>query len=333
MRIAVIGVGLIGELHARIFKHNPLCRLVAVCDADAARAEQLAQSLQCRAYSDYRTLLKDEMLDAVSVATPESFRHEPAVAAAGLGLKMLLEKPLGRTLDDVDALIEALGDAGAESAVNFILHAEPRFARMKQIIADGGIGAPVSVSARRVGSRLGIEKYAPWTDLLSSTLIHDIEMTLAVNQAPAERVYAEAVVRACAQYGCHDAVVATIRFTDGAVAIFEASWVLPPTQPEPLDPSFRLIGDGGSVVIEGASHGMKVVGEEGYSQPDLTHWPMLPEGVGGALARSLDIFLARAHANLPPLVGLAEARKAEAVVAAMKRSIKEERPVGMSEFA
>lgn len=332
MRIAVIGVGLIGELHARIFDRHPSCELVAVCDADAGRAGDVAASLGCAAHTDYRRLLDEEGLDAVSIATPEAFRHEPAVAAARMGLKMLLEKPLGRTLDDVDALTGALGEAGAEPAVNFILHAEPRFARMKQIVAEGGVGAPVSVSARRVGSRLGVEKYAPWTDLLSSTLIHDIEMALAVNRAPAERVYAEAVVRACARYGCHDAVVATVRFADGAVATFETSWVLPPTQPEPLDPSFRLIGENGSVSIEGASQGMKVVGEGGFSQPDMTHWPLLPDGVGGALARSLDAFVARALAGEPPLVGLAQARNAEAVVAAMKRSINQERPVRMSEL-
>jgi len=331
MRIAVIGVGLIGELHARIFRRNPLCQLVAVSDTDSNRAQEAAGALGCRSYTDYGTMLEQEELDAVSIATPESFRHEPAVEAARLGLKMLLEKPLGRTLADVDALIAALAETGAEPAVNFILHAEPRFARMKQIAAEGGIGAPVSVSARRVGSRLGIEKYAPWTDLLSSTLIHDIEMAIAVNQAPVERVYAEAVVRACAQYGCHDAVVATMRFADGAVATFETSWVLPPSQPEPLDPSFRLIGDKGSVVIEGSSQGMKIVGEEGYVLPDMTHWPMLPDGVGGALAHSLDAFVDRARTGAPPLVGLAQARRAEAVVAAMKRSIDEERPVRMSE--
>lgn len=332
MRIAVIGVGLIGELHARIFARNPQCRLVAVCDAQIGRAETLARSLGCRAYSDHRELLDEQTLDAVSIATPESARHGPAVAAARSGLKMLLEKPLGRTLADVDTLVAALAEAGADPAVNFILHAEPRFAHMKHLVAEGAIGAPVTVSARRVGSRLGIEKYAPWTDLLSSTLIHDIEMALAVNQAPAERVYAEAVVRRCRQYGCHDAVVATARFADGAVATFETSWVLPPTQPEPLDPSFRLIGDMGSVVIEGSSHGMKIVGEQGYSLPDMTHWPLLPDGVGGALARSLDAFIARSLAGLPPLVGMAQARKAEAVVAAMKRSIAEERPISMSEF-
>ena len=66
----------------------------------------------------------------------------------------------------------------------------------------------MSFFARRRGSRLGLEKYAlDGPPLL--TLIHDIEMVLAVNPAPPARVFAEAVIRECAPYGSHDAVVAT----------------------------------------------------------------------------------------------------------------------------
>jgi predicted dehydrogenase len=330
MRIAVIGTGLIGALHARHLARHPSCTLVAVCDTDASRAQQLSAELGCRAYADSETLLATEALDAVTIATPESHRFAPAVAAARRGLMMLLEKPLGRTLADVGRLVAAMRDHGADPAVNFILHADPRFARMKEIAAAGGIGRPVSTFARRRGTRLGIEKYAPWTDLLSSTLIHDIEMALTVNAAPPDRVYAEAVVRACAPYGSHDAVVATLRFADGAVALFETSWVLPPGQPEPLDPAFHLIGDAGSVVIEGSSLGLRVLSEQGYVQPDMAHWPVIDGSIGGALARSLDAFVMRARAGLPPLVGLDAAHRAEIVVDAMKRSIAAQAPVAIA---
>ncbi|MDE0534186.1 MAG: Gfo/Idh/MocA family oxidoreductase [Albidovulum sp.] len=333
MRIAVVGVGLIGALHARIFDANSQCELVAVCDADIARARSIANSLGCRFYVSHSALLESEELDAVSIATPEAARHEPAVAAAMQGLELLLEKPLGRTLAQVDKLIEALKCAKAEPAVNFILHADPRFAQMKQIVSDGQIGRIVTCFARRRGTRLGIEKYAPWTDLLSSTLIHDIEMSLAVNEAPAERAYAEAVVRECAKFGSHDAVVATLRFADGAVAVFETSWVLPANQPEPLDPAFHLVGDSGAVTIEGSSQGISVLGTKGFNKPDMTHWPVDADNqVGGALARSLNAFVDAARKGTPHLVGLAAARRAEAVVAAMKLSIERERPVRLSEL-
>ncbi len=333
MRIAVIGVGMIGAHHARIYKSNPRCELVAVCDTDAERVSAVAASLGCQAYTCHETLLDCEPLDAVSIATPETARLAPAIAAAKRQLAIMLEKPLGRTLPEVDTLVEAMTEANASPAVNFILHADPRFDRMKQIVADGGIGRLVSCFARRRGTRMGIEIYAPWTDLLSSTLIHDIEMALSVNDAPAERVYAEAVVRECAIHGCHDAVVATLRFTDGAIALFETSWVLPPAHPEPLDPAFHLVGDAGLIVIEGASQGLQVLQQSNYSLPDVSHWPTLSDGmVGGALARSLDAFVQATIDGKPYLVGLQEARRAEAVVAAMKQSIENERPIKLMGF-
>ncbi len=334
MRIAVVGTGLIGALHARIYHADARCTLVAICDSDAARAEALAAELGCRAYSDHAALFEAEELDAASISTPETARHAPALAAAKKGLALMLEKPLGRSLADVDRLIADLREVGGPAPeVNFILHAEPRFDRLKALVAEGALGNLVSIFARRRGTRAGIEKYAPWTDLLSSTLIHDIEMTLAIAPSPCERVYAEAVVRECAPYGSHDAVVGTLRFADGTVAVLETSWVLPISQPAPLDPAFHVIGDGGGVTIEGGDRGMTVLGAEGFSRPDLTHWPIDSTGhVGGALAASLQGFVTRTLAGAPGPVGLAEARAAEAVVAAMKLSIAEARPVRIDEL-
>ena len=333
MRIAVIGVGTIGALHARIFRDDPRCTLAAVCDSDVARAKAVAAELDCRTHTEVSAMLATEELDAVSIATPETARRMPAVAAAHKGLAMMLEKPLGRTFGDVDALVSELRSMGTAPAVNFILHADPRFARMKELVTAGAAGQLVSVFARRRGTRAGIEKYAPWTDLLSSTLIHDIEMTLAINPSAPERVFAEAVVRECAPYGSHDAVVATLRFADGTIAMFESSWVLPTSQPAPLDPAFHVVGDRGMIQIEGADHGMNVLHASGFSRPDLTHWPIDTAGqVEGALAASLKTFVTRALAGEEPLVGLEEARAAEAVVGAMKLALAENRPVRIDEM-
>jgi predicted dehydrogenase len=327
LRAAVIGTGLIGTHHARIYHEHPLSTLVAVCDIDADRAQAVAQSLGARAYTRFDELLAQEELDVVSVATPEQQRTAPALAAAELGLGLLLEKPLTPTLEETDALIANLEGRGAFAAVNFLLHAEPRYSSMKELVASGKVGRVVTYFARRRGTRLGIQKYAPWTDLLISTAIHDIEMMLAINPAPPERVFAEAVVRECAPYGSEDAVMALLRFADGAIGSIETSWVLPPLQPEPLDPAFHVVGDRGGIFLEGSSQGLRIVTNDSYYHPDMTHWPTLPLGIGGALKGSLDAFLKAYLAGEPPLVGLAQARRAQEVVAAMKRSIRGGVPV------
>lgn len=330
LRVAVIGVGMIGSLHARIFSDNPRCRLIAVCDADLARAQTVADASGCKAYADPLEMLEAQELDAVSIATPETVRVEPAFAAADRGLALLIEKPLGRSLDAARQLVEGLEARGARAAVNFILHADPRYARMEETVKAGEIGRTVSFFARRRGTRLGMQIYGPWTDLLSSTLIHDIEMVLAVNGTRPQRIFAEAVVRECAAFGSHDAVFATIRFEDGAIAAFETSWVLPDLQPEPLDPTLHVIGDAGSVIVEGASQGVRILTRDAYRHPDLTHWPMFGERVGGALKASLDAFVDSTLAGAEPLVGLRAALAAEVVVDAMKQSIATGAPIAIN---
>ncbi|WP_127143883.1 Gfo/Idh/MocA family protein [Pelagibacterium montanilacus] len=329
LRIGVIGTGMIGSLHAGIYAANPRCDLVGVYDLDAERAADVAGRTGTERFDAMEALLDPAVVDAIAIATPETHRAAPALLAADRGIPMLLEKPLGRSLSQVDDLVGKLTAKKAYAAVNFILHADPRYASMAKLVAEGGIGRTVSFYARRRGSNLGLEHYAKWTDLLSSTLIHDIEMVLAVNGTSVERVFSEAVVRACEGLDSHDAIVATVRFADGAVAIFETSWVQPPLQPEPLEPAFHVIGDGGSVIIEGSSQGMKVLTAQRYTHPDMTHWPALPGGTGGALKASLDMFVDNLLAERPPLVGLKAARAAEAVVQAMKTSIATGMPVNV----
>jgi predicted dehydrogenase len=329
LRAAVIGTGLIGSLHARFYKDHPLSDLRAVCDVDAGSVQALAKELGVAAYTDHREMVESVDLDFVSIATPEQHRFEPAVACAEKNLALMLEKPLAPTLSEADRLITALDERSAYAAVNFILRADPRFATVLAQVRSGALGQVATYSARRRGSRLGIEKYAPWTDLLISTAIHDIDMMLALNLAPPSRVFAEGVVRQCEPYGCEDAVMGVLRFEDGTIGSVETSWALPPGFPEPLDPAFHVVADHGGAFIDGASHGLKLLTEEVYVHPDMAHWPLLPTGVGGALASSLNQFVKRLFAGEEPLASLEEARNAQEVVAAMKLSIETGRPVDL----
>ena len=327
LKIAVIGTGLIGSLHAEIYKNNHLSELVAVCDIDKKKVKQVSKKNNCKFYYNYEEMFNKEDLDAVSIATPESVRFKPAVIAAKKGLKILLEKPLGKEYTEIKNLVKVLTKNNAYVAVNFILHADPRFRKMKEEIKKNKIGNIVTYFARRRGNRLGIKYYAPWTDLLSSTLIHDIQMIIELSSSTPDRVFAEAVIRECKKYNSHDAVIATLRFSDGSIASFETSWVLPENQPEPLDPAFHVIGDNGSIIIEGSSLGMSIQTNKQYLKPDLAHWPTINSLVDGALKRNLDLFIEKALKNSSPLVDLESALLAEKVVYCMKKSIKLKKPV------
>ena len=329
LKIAVIGTGLVGSFHAETFFRNPNSELIAVCDIDKEKVNTIANRFKCKAYNEFESLINTEKLDAISIATPEQIRIAPALLAIEKGLKILLEKPLGRNLKDIENLVNKIKNHNKLISVNFILHEDPRYKLMKEKIKNNEIGEIVSCYARRRGNRFGIEIYAPWTDLISSTLIHDIQMVMSINNSKPERVYAEAVIRECAKFNSHDAVMSLIKFTDGSIASFETSWVLPKNQPEPLDPALHVVGDKGSIIIEGSSMGMQIQTEKSYMKPDIANWPIIDSKVEGCLKRNLDKFIEDCVYDNQPDVDLIKAYEVEKIVFAMKKSIDENRLINL----
>ena len=329
LKIAVIGTGLVGSFHAETFFRNPNSELIAVCDIDKEKVNKIANRFKCKAYNEFESLINTEKLDAISIATPEQIRIAPALLSIEKGLKILLEKPLGRNLKDIENLVNKIKNHNKLISVNFILHEDPRYKLMKEKIKNNEIGEIVSCYARRRGNRFGIEIYAPWTDLISSTLIHDIQMVMSINNSKPERIYAEAVIRECAKFNSHDAVMSLIKFTDGSIASFETSWVLPKNQPEFLDPALHVIGDKGSIIIEGSSMGLQIQTDKSYMKPDLANWPIIDSKVEGCLKRNLDKFIEDCVYDSQPEVDLIKAYEVEKIVFAMKKSIDENRPINL----
>jgi predicted dehydrogenase len=329
LRAAVVGVGMIGSLHARAYQDDPRTTLAAVMDDSAERAREVGADLGVPWYAEVSEMLGREEIDVVSVATPEQHRYAPAVACARAGKHLLLEKPLAPTLAEVDRLIEEVEATGVTTMVNFILRSEPRYVRAKGAMADGTVGEPCTIFARRRGTSLGAEVYGPWTDLLISTAIHDLDIMVWLNDCEVERVYAEGVAKRSAEWGREDAIAAVIRFTNGAVGLLETSWVLPPTVPAPLDASLQVVGTGGGIFIEGASYGLAVVDSEGYKLPDLAHWPVGRDGVEGALRASINAFITSVMTGEAPVMTLREARYAQEVVDALKLSTERGAPVSL----
>ena len=132
LKIAVIGTGLVGSFHAETFFRNPNSELIAVCDIDKEKVNKIANRFKCKAYNEFESLINTEKLDAISIATPEQIRIAPALLAIEKGLKILLEKPLGRNLEDIENLVNKIKNHNKLISVNFILHEDPRYKLMKE---------------------------------------------------------------------------------------------------------------------------------------------------------------------------------------------------------
>ncbi|MFP6766578.1 MAG: Gfo/Idh/MocA family oxidoreductase, partial [Planctomycetaceae bacterium] len=98
LRLAVIGTGVIGQAHARRIDRDSSCSLVAVCDSDS-RCRSLANELNTHFFLDAVELLRQETLDGVIIATPNTSHSALAITCLERGLPVLIEKPIADTTE------------------------------------------------------------------------------------------------------------------------------------------------------------------------------------------------------------------------------------------
>src|SRR5882672_12479062 len=104
IKAAVIGVGNLGQHHARVYSQLPGVKLVGVVDADAARAAEIAKKLKCDYFTDPAQLLG--LVDAVSVVVPTALHFPVASLFLKQGVHCLLEKPMTIDLAEADELLK-----------------------------------------------------------------------------------------------------------------------------------------------------------------------------------------------------------------------------------
>ncbi len=149
MKVGVIGTGLMGWHHARVYRELGV-DLVGVADTDMTRAEEVADKYQTKAYTDYTQLL-EQGLDAVSVVVPPRLHAEIAVCVADHGINMLVEKPISDSVESAKQIINAAKKAKLILMVGYIERFNPTVQKLKQIIDEGVLGDLIVLSSRRVG--------------------------------------------------------------------------------------------------------------------------------------------------------------------------------------
>lgn len=130
VRIGLVGVGIMGSLHAHDLATLRNTELAAVCDIDRSRADRIAGEHHVPAYYDYQEMLDKASLDAVMIATPHYFHTPISIAALGRGLNVLTEKPLAVHVKDGQKMVAAYEAARQRAAK--LGRQEPVFAIMFQ---------------------------------------------------------------------------------------------------------------------------------------------------------------------------------------------------------
>ena len=212
LRAAVIGVGYLGQFHAEKLAALKDVELVAVADADAARARHIAAKHGCAAHSDPLELIAG--VDLVSIAVPTELHYAVAHGFLDAGVHVLLEKPIARSLEEADALLSVARKRGVLLAVGHLERFNPAFRALAQTFAR-----PLYIECERLS---GFKQRGIDVDVVLDLMIHDLDLARALARSEIGQV------SACGFQVMTDAIdIANVRieFANGCVANLSASRV------------------------------------------------------------------------------------------------------------
>lgn len=302
VRVAVVGSGPFGALHAAAFQRNPDCTLVAIVNHDLDRARALADRIGVPgAYATVQELLDAEAVAGISVATANEHHVAPTLIALDAGVSVLLEKPVAPTPEAATALLEA-----EARSLGFVLPAHLlRFAapyqELKHSLDSGAVGRAVTLSFRR---HRGLDHDGRFSETHPAlmTMVHDIDLALWL--APGRPTAIRA--REFRVPGRHQpmAVWAEVDTDTGTTWSFQTSWSVETAPGTPGIPdALEILGERGALSLRLDS---RVWAHS--PEPALLDDALTPAAAHGALDEEIRHFVsALRRGSTPSQVTLAEA--------------------------
>lgn len=155
MKVAIIGLGFMGSMHAQIYTELSGVDLVAVADlnVEGTHAKVAEMGLNAEVFPDLQTLLSSIDVDVIDICVPTDKHTELAIIAAEAGKHLFIEKPLSLSLPDCEAIQSAITKADVYAQVGQCIRFWPEYVALKEFIDSGKGGALKSLSLQRRASR------------------------------------------------------------------------------------------------------------------------------------------------------------------------------------
>ena len=253
---ALMGAGRIAQRHAELLGTGKIenGRLVAICDPQGDRAQQLAEKYGVPHFKSYEEMSAAESFDVGVVLTPSGMHGGHAIEVAESGRHVVVEKPMALTLSDADAMIGACDANG----VKLFVIKQNRFnvpvQKMREALEAGRFGK-ITMGTVRVRWCRRQDYYdqdewrGTWAQdggVLTNQASHHIDL-LEWMLGDVETVYAQSRT-ALVDIETEDTAVVCLRFSSGALGVIEATTA---TRPVDLEGSISILGENGTVVIGG----------------------------------------------------------------------------------
>jgi len=243
VRVGIVGLGFMGQMHFRCYSASGAAKVVAVCDADESKfkpdsgtagnigdAEEPLDLSDVKLLTDFDKMLKEVELDAVSITLPTHMHRDFTVKALEAGFNVMCEKPMAINQAQCEDMISAAEKSGKILQIGHCIRFWPEYAKTKQIIDSGEYGNVIAASFRRLtatptwswqnwlmgGSKSG--------GALMDLHIHDADYVQYLFGMP-KSVYSGG---AKGPSGDIDHVVTHYNYDDKKVVTAEGGWILMP---------------------------------------------------------------------------------------------------------
>jgi UDP-N-acetylglucosamine 3-dehydrogenase len=217
LRVGVVGVGVMGSNHARVFGDLPGIKLVGIADPDRKQRDLVTAALGCPSFSDVEALLASGV-DAVTIAAPTHLHQELALACIERGVHVLVEKPIAPSVEEGRAIIAAARRTGVALMVGHVERFNPTVEAIKDAIRDEDI---LSIAITRVGpfpprmSNVGV---------VIDLAVHDIDLIRWFTESDIVEVQPQLSSAVAAR---EDIALLQFRTASGVLAHINTNWLTP----------------------------------------------------------------------------------------------------------
>ncbi|MEO7296122.1 MAG: Gfo/Idh/MocA family oxidoreductase [Candidatus Limnocylindria bacterium] len=330
MRVAQLGTGRIGAMHAEILADMLEPGSLVVADADASRARAVAEAVGAEAAEIAEAI---RQADALVIAASSTAHPELIRAGIARGIPIFCEKPLATNLEETQRLVEEIEASGIGFQLGFQRRFDAAYREARRLVTDGSLGRLYVVRLAGHDPEPPHEAYIPQSGgIFNDFSVHDFDVTRWLTGQEITEVYADGDVLGFpmfAKYDDVDTAVATLRLSGGTRAILSV------TRHDPLGYDIRteLFGSRDSVSIGlGPRTPMRSL-EPGVAPPAGPAWSMFIDRFRDAYESELRAFLRVARGEEESACTARDGLEAVRVAVAATRSMHEHRPVLISEVA
>jgi predicted dehydrogenase len=190
LKVGVVGVGALGQWHARVYSELPQVELVGVHDASAERAAEIAARYHTRAFASLEELAAQT--EALSVVVPSDLHCAIATTLMKQGVHLLVEKPIASSTADAEAMVALAGEKGLILQVGHVERFNPVLGALEQVLTE-----PRFIEAVRLAPypppREGMRPRGTEVSVVLDLMIHDLEIILHLVQSPVRHLHAVGV--------------------------------------------------------------------------------------------------------------------------------------------